>query len=429
MGFLTNILNIVLFLVMLGVLITIHELGHFIAAKAFKVYVFEFAIGFGPKIFRKKKGETYYSLRALPLGGFVAMYGEEDEIPPQYIDEAKAIDENNEPVIPRKRSLLGINRGKRALIMSAGIIMNLVLGYMIFLFSNGVLTQTGVSVKLNVTAGSQAETLGILNDDRLNFEEHKIGGQTIQYFGEGKLDQTATEPEYFVLFAPKSYNALAFGGDNILLVRKDATDLYSESAYYTKDLTADDVLTFDATILRGADLESAERIVKSLTFKTVLKDEAKPESGYAFESLGFALTKRVYRNSFSDTFRLANRDFVTSVTAVARGIQSLFTQGLKNVSGPIGIFNLSATTLQNQGLGQFLFLWGLISINLALFNLLPFPPLDGWHLLVVTIEAITRQEINPRFKQIASLIGAILLIGLTVAILFKDIFSLIGVLL
>ena len=65
---------------MLGVLITIHELGHFIAAKIFRVYVFEFAIGFGPKIFRKKKGETYYSLRALPLGGYVAMLGEEDAV-------------------------------------------------------------------------------------------------------------------------------------------------------------------------------------------------------------------------------------------------------------------------------------------------------------------------------------------------------------
>ncbi|MFA5486167.1 MAG: site-2 protease family protein [Bacilli bacterium] len=429
MGFLNNILNIILFLIMLGVLITIHELGHFIAAKAFKVYVFEFAIGFGPKIFRKKKGETYYSLRALPLGGFVAMYGEEDEIPPQYLDAVHAKDENNEPVISRKRSLLGINRGKRAIIMSAGIVMNLILGYMIFLFSNGVLTQTGLSIKLNVESGSQAETLGILTNDRIDFAETTIGGRTIQYFGEGKLDQSAAEPQFYVLFSPKSFNALSFGGDNILLVRKDATDLYSENAYYLKDLTADDVLTFDATFLRGEDYDTAERIVKSLTFITVLKDPSKPASGYTFESLGFGLTKRVYRNGFADTFRLANRDFVTSVTAVGRGIQSLFTQGLKNISGPIGIFNMSASTLQNQGVGQFLFLWGLISINLALFNLLPFPPLDGWHLLVVTIEAITRQEISPRFKQIASLIGAILLIGLTIAILFKDIFSLIGVLL
>lgn len=95
----------------------------------------------------------------------------------------------------------------------------------------------------------------------------------------------------------------------------------------------------------------------------------------------------------------------------------------------MGIFNISSQTLKNHGLAPYLFLWGLISINLALFNLLPFPPLDGWHLLVVTVEAITRQEISPKFKQIASMIGAILLIGLTLVILAKDIFGFVGVIL
>lgn len=419
-----GIFNLILFLVMLGVLITIHELGHFLVAKMFKVYVFEFAIGFGPKVFRKKKGETFYSLRALPLGGYVAMMGEEDTIPEEFKDVE----------IDPKRSLIHINRGKRALIMSAGIIMNLILGYAIFLFSNGVLNQNGLSVKLQVSEGSKIAALGVKNDDRLDFinDTEKFPGYTIQYFGEGKLDQSAPEPEYYVLFTPKSFKELSFAGENITLLRKDATDLMNENSFYTTPLKESDVLTFEATFLRNEtggefNYDTATKIKYSLTFNTVLKDETKPDSGYKFEDLGMSLTKRVYRNSFGDTFKYANRDFVASVTAVGRGLRSLFTEGLQNVSGPIGIFNMSASTLENQGVGSFLFLWGLISINLALFNLLPFPPLDGWHLLVVTIEAITRQEISPRFKQVASLIGAVLLIGLTVAILFKDIFALVGV--
>lgn len=421
MGFFSNILNILLFLVMLGVLITIHELGHFMAAKIFKVYVFEFAIGFGPKIFRKKKGETYYSLRALPLGGFVAMYGEEDTLP----DEYKGVE------IDKSRSLLGINRGKRAVIMSAGIVMNLVLGYMIFLFSNGVLNQVGLSSKLTVTAGSKAEAIDILSDDVLDIKVSTLGenGPEFQYFGLAKLDQSAPEPEYYVRFNPQSINNLDFGGTNLLLLKVNATALDAESSYYLEPLKATDVLTLDVDVMRGNPDDGGVKTTKSLTFNTVLKNSEKPEEGYIFESLGMSFNKRIYRNSFVDTFRLANADFKLSVTAVIRGLQSLFTDGLKNVSGPVGIFNLSASTLQNQGLASFLFLWGLISVNLALFNLLPFPPLDGWHLLVVTIEAITRQEISPRFKQVASVAGAILLILLTIAILFKDIFALVGVLL
>lgn len=267
MNILTTLLNIVLFIVMLGVLVTIHELGHFAVAKLFKVYVFEFSIGFGPKIFPwknmkvkegKKPRETKFSVRALPLGGFVSMYGEEGAVP-------EGFEEAN---IDPKRSLKGVNRGKRALIMAAGIIMNLILGYTLFLFSNGAIEQT---------------------------------------------------------------------------------------------------------------------------------------------------------------FAKANKDFVNSATAVIKGLGSIFKSGLDGFSGPIGIFNMSASVLKNQGLANFLFLWGLISINLALFNLLPFPPLDGWHLLVVTVEAITRREISPKFKNIASMIGAIIMILFTILIIGKDIFTLFGV--
>ena len=115
------VLYILLFIVFLSVLIMIHELGHLLTAKMFKVYCFEYAIGFGPKLFsfKRKNGETKFSLRAIPFGGFVSMYGEAETLP-----EGLEVDPN--------RSLLAIKRWKRAIIMVAGVTMNFILALVMF---------------------------------------------------------------------------------------------------------------------------------------------------------------------------------------------------------------------------------------------------------------------------------------------------------
>ena len=116
------LLNILYFIIALSLVVTIHELGHFGTAKLFGVYCEEFSIGFGPKLFSKKRknGETYFSIRAIPLGGFVAMYGEAENAPDPSLN------------IPPERSLVGIKKWKRAIIMSAGIILNFVLAITLF---------------------------------------------------------------------------------------------------------------------------------------------------------------------------------------------------------------------------------------------------------------------------------------------------------
>ena len=117
-----SIWSILLFIVSISLLITIHELGHFTMAKIFNVYVNEFSIGFGPQLFKVKKGETTYSLRAIPLGGYVSMFGEGVEI--------------TDGSVPQERSLLGIKKWKRAIIMIAGITLNFVLGFLLFFVNN-----------------------------------------------------------------------------------------------------------------------------------------------------------------------------------------------------------------------------------------------------------------------------------------------------
>ena len=132
-------MQIIVFILGLSLLITIHELGHFIVAKIFGVYCHEFSIGMGPAIFSKKKGETKYSVRWLPIGGYVSMAGEEvnsenDEPKEELIDEdvtEEPIKEKNEieeiPDIPYERTINGIKAWKRFLVIGAGVFMNFIL--------------------------------------------------------------------------------------------------------------------------------------------------------------------------------------------------------------------------------------------------------------------------------------------------------------
>ena len=117
-------LYILLFLVCLSTLIMVHEAGHLITAKIFKVYCFEYALGFGPRLlsFKRKKGETRFSIRAVPFGGFVSMYGEADAVP----------EELGDLQIDPSRSINNIKHWKRAIIMTAGIMMNFVLALVVF---------------------------------------------------------------------------------------------------------------------------------------------------------------------------------------------------------------------------------------------------------------------------------------------------------
>ena len=117
-----TIINILVFFVILGAIVLIHELGHFLTAKLFGVYCAEFSIGMGPKLFSKKKGETDYQIRALPIGGYVAMAGEADQ-------------EDNELMkdVPYERTLKGIKTWKKCIIMLAGVFMNFVLALVLLI--------------------------------------------------------------------------------------------------------------------------------------------------------------------------------------------------------------------------------------------------------------------------------------------------------
>lgn len=117
-----TIINILVFFVILGAIVLIHELGHFLTAKLFGVYCAEFSIGMGPKLFSKKKGETDYQIRALPIGGYVAMAGEADQEDSELMKD-----------VPYERTLKGIKTWKKCIIMLAGVFMNFVLALVLLI--------------------------------------------------------------------------------------------------------------------------------------------------------------------------------------------------------------------------------------------------------------------------------------------------------
>ena len=398
-----DILYILLFLAMLGVLVTIHELGHFAMAKLFNVYVSEFAVGFGPVLFKKKKGETQYAVRIIPLGGYVAMYGEGAELP-----DGVVVDEN--------RSLLKIKRWKRALIMSAGIIMNFSLAFVIFFISNFALMQTQVTTQMKVVENSIADIAGIQNDEWLYFEELEIEGYRLQVYD----DQVVIGEDTYVLVLPiSSYKDLNLSKDITLL--KEGTYGASKEDYFTP--VSGSSIQFDMTIRQYTDRENniyTERVVP-ITIQAVAGES---EGTFVWEDIGIAFTSYQYRHGFGVAVEESGKDWWTSASAITRFLAGLFRgEGFDSIAGPIGVYAQTASAIENYGFGIYLYYWGFISVNLALFNLLPFPGLDGWHLLVVAIESITRREINPKIKNTVAAIGIMLLFGLMIFVTFRDILT------
>lgn len=152
-----QILSFVISVFLLGILIALHELGHYLAAKAFGVYIFEYSLGFGPKLYQKKGRETKFTVRAIPIGGYVAMFGEDDAIP-----------EDAPHDLDIQRSLMKKKKWQRAIVMSAGIIINLVIAYPIFVISNALpTTELDPNQTIQVEANSVAASVGFLAGDHI----------------------------------------------------------------------------------------------------------------------------------------------------------------------------------------------------------------------------------------------------------------------
>lgn len=416
MQILFTIFYILLFIICLSILIMIHELGHLAAAKAFKVYCFEYSIGFGPKLFSKKRkgGETAFSLRAIPFGGFVSMYGEDVPLP-----------EGLE--IPPERSLDGIKKWKRGIILVAGVTMNAILAIVIFFISNICFPQ--ISYYLNPVTVSENSVVSdvITTGDEIALETYKDdkGEEQAVMIADcyvltrtGKMtksDDTYDE-NIVVLLNPQIQSSDKLDWSYMLnYVQVDADDkvskIYEASPEYKS-------ISFILSVTKND--ETKTKVDAPVTLKC-LRDA---DNNYYFESPGISITKYKYwlgAKAFGKTFV----DFGNSSTAIVRAFGSLFVsqEARDSVGGIIAIGFETTNILKNFGVNYFLRVWGMVSVNLAIVNLFPFPGLDGWQLLVLIVEGVSKKKIPDKVKNIVSLVGLILLFGLMILLVFKDVFK------
>lgn len=355
-------MTILVFLLVLTILVLIHEAGHFFVAKFFKIKVEEFGVGFPPRVWGKKIGETVYSINALPIGGFVKLFGEDEAGGGKLKISNKKI-----KVLDSSRAFYSRPWWQKALVVSSGVIMNFVLATVIisFLFAFVGVGVAGNKVLVSAVAKeSPAEKAGLRQGDVIQeINNVKISStqeliiETKKYLGqEIKLKVVSEKKEKILTITP----------------RKD----------YPKN--------------QGP-------IGVSITQNFELKK-------YAWYEAPVAGTKEALKTSW------------LIVTSFGQVISQLVTQGVvpKEVAGPIGIAQLTGQVVQ---IGPFALLSfvAILSLNLAILNILPIPALDGGRLFFVLIEAVTRRRVHPKFESYAHAIGMALLLALILLITVHDI--------
>lgn len=335
---------IVAFLVFLT-LVTIHEFGHFIMAKWAGIKVNEFAVGMGPAILKKQKGETLYSLRIFPLGGYCAMEGEdEDSADERSFDNAKAY--------------------KRLVVILAGAFMNMLLAVVAFLIVNMQSGFTDLSID-KIEANSPAYIAGIQENDEI-----------ISYNGKKPL-----------LFLELR---------NMIINSKNESD--------TLTLKRDGNLI---NVEIKPELATIEDNGKTIEYKKI---GIMPKVRYDFFG-AFKESINTCRYAFRSMFDFLGRAFKGNVKK-------------NEVSGPVVIIKTIASAAK-VGFSSVMFLLGLISINLAFFNLLPFPALDGGKAVFILFEMITGIKPNKKVEYIVNIVGFSLLILLFLFVTYNDIKGLI----
>ena len=453
---------IVIIVVMLGVLISLHELGHLITAKIFHVYCFDYSIGFGPAIIHKKKkgAETYFSLRVVPLGGFVTMYGEPGVVP----------EGMEEP--PIERSLNSIHKGKKAVILAAGIITNFLLGFILIGISSFAFPQYYYAY-----GGYTSEAVTI------NYVHPEYSHQALTYLEKNKPAE-AQASEYIVPLVMYGANVPILDSEVYLYKADGVTKLEEEprvAVYYPTSLieahpSSDFIRLYPA--LKNEDGTFVETTAAHKDLGILYYPNTDPNVGYlnyasdTFQGARFSIRPHFVRadgntktadlveayktkslvptneltyfienktckdvgmtmpiikswNGWNRGWQDWGKKTLNAFTAIGQGLASLFTPGgINNLSGIVGMTAALPTIEATGGWANIFYFAGLLSINLAIFNLLPFPGLDGWQLLTTAVEGITRKKIPAKVQGIVSLIGIGLLFALAAFILVKDIIGL-----
>lgn len=369
----TVILNILIIIVILGIVILFHELGHLIACKLTKVYVEEFAIGMGPKIYSKKIGETLYSIRAFPIGGFNKIRGEE-------YDEEKEEDKDS-------RSLSNQKPGVKLFIILSGVVMNVLLAAIIFY---SLLISNSFKFGLDPKFENFEPIVGVMSKEIID--------EDVRY--EGIVDDSPA----MLAGLPEEGVIRSIDGKEVLF--------------------SSDVLSF-----------VEERNTEEIMIKICVEENCQDYFVNVSEEGRIGIM--IYQNYFPFLeYTGWSRPFVgfahvlnwVKIFGVAIG--DIFLQAAEtgdyeevamSVSGPVGLYVI-IDYLRDLGWFPLVAIIGDISLSIGIINLLPIPALDGGRAVMILTEIVIRKPLNKKFEAWAIHISFILLLLLMVVILFKDVF-------
>lgn len=357
------IFSIIIFIFTLLTLVVVHEFGHFLMAKKFGIKVLEFGFGIPPKIWGKKIGETLYSLNALPLGGFVRLMGEGDD--------GKAISERDFRAKPV---------GKRIIVVVAGVTMNLLLAWIIFylviFYQNFKIIYPTIEPAVFIGALQQsfpAQNAGVKIGDKLL----KIDGKDIKNFDDArKFIQEKNG-------APVNLTLADIDGNNTKVI--NITPKKGESGYLIG-------VVFSPFAIKTYN-SPTEKIFSGISYSLDL-------TRYTYLGLGKTISDLISGN---------------------------YGKVSQSVAGPVGLAQMSNGILSEGVKSAPTYLWfvGIISLTLAIFNVLPIPALDGGRLLFLAVEAIFKKKVREDIEKWVHQIGFAILLTLALLITYSDISKLI----
>lgn len=363
------IVTVLIFLAVLFVLVLVHEWGHYITAKLTGMRVDEFAIGFPPKLFSWKKGETTYSLNALPIGGFVRIYGED-------LTETVAASADS------GRAFGARPKWAQAVVLVAGVTMNVLFAWLLFV----IMLTVGVPTQVEENLATDAAKLTVAGVLPGSPADGVITSNTV-------ITAVTSGSDNLILPAPSTFSdfiAAHAGAPVVLTTEKDHV-----SGTVTLTPVAGLIAASPDRAALGVSLSYVEVVAKPFTVALV---EAGHQVWGATMSIVTGLTDLIYKAFIGEA------DF-------------------KQVAGPIGIVKYVGDAAA-IGFMSVLYFTAIISLNLAVINLLPIPALDGGRLVFVAIETITRRPIPPVWAARVNAGGFIFLMLLMLAATAHDIVKL-----
>ncbi len=425
---------IILFIIALFFIISLHELGHFITAKRLGVEIEEFGFGFPPRLFSIKRGETVYSLNAIPIGAFVRSVGEDD------------------PTVPR--SLASKGPWSRLAVYAAGPLVNVLLAF--------ILLSTFLALPVNVVAGngvmvhsvmenSAAEEAGVEAGDVIleidGVSIHKWGdmqniinsskeGQelTFRLQKDNSSYQAKLKPQYDpdlgrrligvllgwnivnnVLESSPADKAGIISGDTILGINGQA--VYSKEGMSDILNAVEKGQEIQLTLLRGEEAVMVSVVKEFDSAQQSMGAELLWVNGTHMEKERIPVGQAIH----------AGASYVVHMPAMLVASIPLIREAPdKALVGPIGAGQLTVEAVRAFGFSNIIFMAGIISLGIALFNFLPLPPLDGGGMIVAFIEVIRRgKRLSHRAVRLAQTIGTAALIALMIMVTFNDVLRLI----